>query len=313
MRRFRTWRRRRAALALFPATVAMTMIIATGIGAAADAGSASFDANKAKVKPGDKVKLSGKFPAQAQTLAGDSSTRSGRRVWIEFRPAGKRAWHRGKTMVSDRKGHYSRRVKVRRSGFYRAVHTDGRVSAPERIRVKAKLNADLKQRHAKIGQKVPIKGSVKPTLTRRKVVVRIAGEKLKTRTNRSGKFKVHWKADKTGSYKAKVKAKGDKVAAGNGEKAGKTTVYRPAEASYYGPGLYGNRTACGQTLTTSIVGVAHKTMPCGTKLTLRHGSRTVKVEVIDRGPYAAGREFDLTAATKQKLGFGSTGTVWTSK
>jgi rare lipoprotein A len=313
MRRFRTWRRRRAALALFPATVAMTMIIATGIGAAADAGSASFDANKAKVKPGDKVKLTGTFPARAQTLADGTSTRAGRRVRIEFRPAGKRAWRPGKTIVSDAKGNYTRRVKVRRSGFYRAVHNDGRVSSGERIRVKAKLNAEIKRRHAKLGQKVPIKGSVKPSLTRRKVVVRIGGDKLKTRTDRSGKFKVHWKADKTGSYKAKVKAKGDKVAAGNGDKAGRTTVYRPAVASYYGPGFYGNRTACGQTLTTSTVGVAHKTMPCGTKLTLRYGSRTVKVEVIDRGPYVAGREFDLTTATKQKLGFGSTGTVWASK
>jgi hypothetical protein len=27
----------------------------------------------------------------------------------------------------------------------------------------------------------------------------------------------------------------------------------------------------------------------------------------------AGREFDLTAATKQRLGFGSTGTVWASR
>lgn len=312
MRRFRRMRRRRAALALFPATVAMTMMIATGIGAAAD-GSASFTANKAKVKPGDKVKLSGRFPAQAQTLAGGTAIRSDRQVWIEFRPAGKQAWRRGKTLFSDPKGSYTRRVKVRRSGSYRAVHTDGRVSSPKRIRVKARLNADLKRRHAKIGQKVPIKGSVKPAITRRKVVVRIAGEKLKTRTNRQGKFKVRWTADKTGSYKAKVKAKGDKVAAGNGEKAGKTTVYRPAVASWYGPGFYGNRTACGQTLTTSTVGVAHKTMPCGTKLTLRHGSNTVKVEVIDRGPYVGGREFDLTSATRQKLGFGSTGTVWSSK
>ena len=144
-------------------------------------------------------------------------------------------------------------------------------------------------------------------------MVRIGGEKLKTKTDRKGKFKVRWKADKTGSYKAKVTAKGDKVAAGNKDKAGKTTVYRPAEASYYGPGFYGGRTACGQTLTTSTQGVAHKTMPCGTKLKLRYRGKTVSVRVIDRGPYSGNREFDLTSATKEKLGFGSTGTVWTSK
>ena len=43
---------------------------------------------------------------------------------------------------------------------------------------------------------------------------------------------------------------------------------------------------------------------------LRKGRRVVRARVIDRGPYVGGREFDLTAATKSKLGFGSVGTVW---
>ncbi|MBA3300592.1 MAG: septal ring lytic transglycosylase RlpA family lipoprotein, partial [Thermoleophilaceae bacterium] len=43
-----------------------------------------------------------------------------------------------------------------------------------------------------------------------------------------------------------------------------------------------------------------------------HGAREVTVRGVDRGPYAGNREFDLTAATKRKLGFGSTGTVWTT-
>ena len=90
-------------------------------------------------------------------------------------------------------------------------------------------------------------------------------------------------------------------------------VYRATAASYYGPGLYGNSTACGQTLTPSTKGVAHKTLPCGTKVTFRYRGRTVTAQVIDRGPYAAGREWDLTAATKRKLGFGSTGTVLSTR
>src|SRR6266545_2545909 len=39
-------------------------------------------------------------------------------------------------------------------------------------------------------------------------------------------------------------------------------------ASWYGPGFYGNRTACGQLYTPEILGVAHLTLPCGTLLTL---------------------------------------------
>ncbi len=49
------------------------------------------------------------------------------------------------------------------------------------------------------------------------------------------------------------------------------------------------------------MGVAHKTMPCGTKLTIRYHGRQVRAKVIDRGPYVAGRELDLTEAVKSKL------------
>lgn len=75
-------------------------------------------------------------------------------------------------------------------------------------------------------------------------------------------------------------------------------------ASYFGPGLYGRRTACGQTLTTELLGVAHRSLPCGTPVTLAHGSATVTVPVVDRGPYNYAREFDLTYAAKAALGCG---------
>lgn len=73
-------------------------------------------------------------------------------------------------------------------------------------------------------------------------------------------------------------------------------------ASYYGPGFYGNRTACGQLMTSTLQGVAHRTLPCGTIVRLSFGSRSVAVPVVDRGPFIAGREFDLTIATKIALG-----------
>lgn len=73
-------------------------------------------------------------------------------------------------------------------------------------------------------------------------------------------------------------------------------------ASWYGPGFYGNRTACGQVYSPQIMGVAHKTLPCGTLLVLSYGGRSVTVPVIDRGPYVAGRTLDLSNATKASLG-----------
>ena len=50
--------------------------------------------------------------------------------------------------------------------------------------------------------------------------------------------------------------------------------------------------------------MAHKSLPCGTKVTIRYHGRSVTVPVIDRGPYAGNREWDLTAATKSRIGFG---------
>lgn len=73
-------------------------------------------------------------------------------------------------------------------------------------------------------------------------------------------------------------------------------------ASWYGPGFYGNRTACGQLYTPEIQGVAHRTLPCGTMLELEFRGRVVTVPVIDRGPFIAGRTLDLSNATRGALG-----------
>ena len=73
-------------------------------------------------------------------------------------------------------------------------------------------------------------------------------------------------------------------------------------ASWYGPGFYGNRTACGQTYTAEIVGVAHRTLPCGTLVVLEYRGQSMTVPVIDRGPYVAGRTLDLSHATHVAMG-----------
>lgn len=80
---------------------------------------------------------------------------------------------------------------------------------------------------------------------------------------------------------------------------------RSALASAYGPGLYGNLTACGSVLTTGSNLVAHKTLPCGTRLTVTSNGRSVTTVVGDRGPYSGGREFDLGPGVWSALGYGS--------
>jgi len=79
------------------------------------------------------------------------------------------------------------------------------------------------------------------------------------------------------------------------------------EASWYGPGLYGNGVACGGTLRPGTVGVAHKTLPCGSKVMVGYRGRFLMTKVIDRGPYIKGRSLDLTYAGADALGFISAG------
>lgn len=81
----------------------------------------------------------------------------------------------------------------------------------------------------------------------------------------------------------------------------------PSIASWYGPGLYGNKTACGQTLRRTTMGVANRKLPCGTSVVFRFRGRLVQTTVIDRGPYANGASWDLTRATADALGFTETG------
>lgn len=87
----------------------------------------------------------------------------------------------------------------------------------------------------------------------------------------------------------------DQPAATLGSKAKNAWRHDP-EVSWYGPGFIGSGTACGQTYTKTIMGVAHRTLPCGTLVTFRWNGRQVTVPVIDRGPYVAGRQWDLSRA-----------------
>lgn len=78
---------------------------------------------------------------------------------------------------------------------------------------------------------------------------------------------------------------------------------RPAGATWYGPGLYGNRTACGQVLRPGTIGVAHRNLPCGTPVKFAYRGRQIVTTVIDRGPYTEGNAWDLTNGAREALRF----------
>ena len=237
---------------------------------------------------------------------------AGATVRIEFAPRGG-AW-RGVGETLARSGSYSFRLRPERSGAFRAVSTDG-VSSTREVTVVARL-AGRASRHVRTGTPVRVRGRLAPGIAGRRVRLQLAtghGWRTvdRTLTGRGGRYRAAWKASGSGRYRLRVKFAGDRRnSAVSRTLRGRVYVYRPSLASWYGPGLYGNATACGGTLGAGTLGVAHKWLPCGTKVTLRYHGRSVTVPVIDRGPFVGGREWDLTGATKTALGFGSTGTVW---
>jgi rare lipoprotein A (peptidoglycan hydrolase) len=81
----------------------------------------------------------------------------------------------------------------------------------------------------------------------------------------------------------------------------KTKVHKTGIATWFGPGFYGQATACGQTLTPAVVGVANRTLPCGTLVKVTYKSHALVVPVLDRGPYANHADWDLTAGAAQAL------------
>jgi rare lipoprotein A (peptidoglycan hydrolase) len=83
-------------------------------------------------------------------------------------------------------------------------------------------------------------------------------------------------------------------------------VHKTAIATWFGPGFYGQQTACGQTLTPVTVGVANRKLPCGTLVKVTYHGQRLTVPVVDRGPYANGADWDLTAAAAQALGIEET-------
>src|SRR5699024_2539280 len=107
----------------------------------------------------------------------------------------------------------------------------------------------------------------------------------------NGRFKAAWKPVSLGASQVRaVTASG--VSAADTAPQLPVTVYRAGVASWYGPGEYGRRTACGVRLTKATLGVAHKTLPCGAQVQVYYKGRQLTVPVIDRGPFVKGRTWD---------------------
>jgi peptidoglycan lytic transglycosylase len=184
--------------------------------------------------------------------------------------------------------------------------TDGGASA-DTARV-ADVAPGRSQLNVLAGERATVTGHTDPAIAGRRVLLQRAGGHGwstidRATTHADGVFAFRFRPRRPASARLRVLVDASR------REIGRLNVYRRAAVSWYGPGLYGNKLSCGGHLTPGTLGVAHKTLPCGTRVTLRRGDRVVRVPVVDRGPYSGGREFDLTAATRHKLRFEGVGSV----
>jgi len=165
-------------------------------------------------------------------------------------------------------------------------------------------------------QRVYVRGTF-PGAAKRRVMLQRFDSKKGWRDERSGRvhsserFRIKWRAHRSGQHKLRVvrASRRGSTARANTAPVAKINVYRPMQATYFGPGLYGRTTACGQVLTPVLEGVAHKTLPCGTRVALMVKRREVVVPVVDRGPFNGGYTLDLTQGTADALAFPASGEI----
>lgn len=175
--------------------------------------------------------------------------------------------------------------------------------------IRAALHVSDPSRAVLAGQLVTVPGRLLPARGGRQVFLQRRAERgwvtvAKAQTGRQGGFALHYRPLVLGAEPLRVRSAGGRVAA-----AGTVNVYRLAVASWYNDGGGG---ACA---AHAYYGVANKTLPCGTHVSFRYGGRSVTAVVDDRGPYVAGRDYDLNQNSAAALGIISIGvaTVWASR
>jgi hypothetical protein len=265
-------------------------------------GKITIHADRARISFGQRVTFTGRR----------QPARKGETVKLKYkRPGGD--FETVETTRTDADGRYEVSTKPKRNGVF--VVTSPRRSGKqlrsgrEEVEVRAGLELGARKHQLKV-KGVKVKGRLRPRGEDRRVVIQRETAKggwsrvAAAKTDAAGEFRAVWDTADLGGYMLRARFRGDESNLGSSEELpARLYVYRADEASYYGPGFYGNQTACGQTLRRETVGVAHKKIRCGAKVRFHYRGRTRKVKVIDRGPFIRGRRWDLTDAARKELGF----------
>jgi rare lipoprotein A len=308
------------ALAVPASAVALT-------GVASDSGQAAqnsvqtplnLQVSRRHLKFGDAVIVSGTAPA----------TEAGKRLLLQALASGQSSWRSLGTTTISPVGTFRTRVSPRRSGVLRAVAQSSATAAADRTTsARPSRSAPSPQPSVTVGARftpadhdaavlsshpVHVTGRLLPATTGRRVSLQSHSPRgwhtlSSGRTGASGGYRLSVAPDAAGGQRLRLAFGGDDGNAATTRGVSAITVLHPSLASWYEDA--GN-TACG---FHAGLGVANRNLPCGTKVTLHYGTQTVTAVVDDRGPYAGGRDWDLSQHTASALGFAGVGTVWSSR
>lgn len=175
--------------------------------------------------------------------------------------------------------------------------------------VQGQVAVDVAPR-ALVGRNVRFAGRFDPAAAGRPVTIQrfdprtaVWAPEASTVVAPDGSFAGVWRTRRAGRFRVRAVVEGGgAVTAAAASPEVNVTVYRRSLATWYGPGFYRKRTACGQRMSRRLVGVAHRGLPCGTLVELLYRNRTLVVPVVDRGPYSRAN-WDLTAAAARRLHF----------
>lgn len=303
-----------AVIVALPAAAALTPGRSLAQGTATPAsplGIVPFQLKSSQIDFGDRVLVTGVTPA---SLVAPS-------LELQFAPTGRSVWRTVAAATSTPGTGFQLSARLTMSGRLQvidatsgvtpAARADAASNTIHRVVVNAALHVRRRRTDVLAGTPVIFRGRLLPGIKGRAVRLQArSGGAWHTlaagRTTARGTFTIPYLPQALGQQRLRVRFFGDRFNARFATRAGTLTVFRQAGASWY---YDGGATACG---FNAFYGVANRTLPCGTKVHLRLGSRAVTAVVDDRGPYVAGREWDLGQNTAAALGFVGVATVWST-
>jgi rare lipoprotein A len=306
--------------------VSGALMIGTGLAGVAPL---AAPAARAQAQPAMKIADPSIRFGQAAVVRGTVGAENARRtVALEFGPR-RGGWRVVKTAIAAANGSFAFRVKLRHSGELRVAvgdETTARAALPvataaarspaQPVRVAAHIPVPRRQLDVLAGRAAVVRGTLQPWHRGRLVRLEVLqGRRWRAvdhdRTDARGRYALAHVPRSTGSRYARVTFPGDEANSRTVRRVGRLSAYRRSLASRYD--LYGGALACGGSLGYHALVVAHKTLPCGTRVRIRYRGRSVTATVRDRGPFVGGREFDLAGAVARRLGFNGVGTIWVTR